>query len=162
MDHKLNLELPVADTGDRDPWINLAACERLVEFSLHSAPDRLYPASDRWYLTRHRFSQHIQSYSALLSTIGSPDFHIVQLPFNNVYTDDLARDLVKLEEWDHLEDVLLELSRKCRNTIWVGIALSGGVRLLPDCDGFMPRFQEVGEIGIGIVRVDEPNGGDFS
>jgi len=135
MGHKLNLELPAAEIEDRGPRINLAACTRLAEIRLYSGLDS--------------FSQHIQTFSALLSTIRSPDFHLAQLSFHMVPANDLGRELGNLEEWKHLEEVLLTLSRKRKNTLQVVILLSRDVGLLPDCDGFMLRFQ-----GVGKVRCD--------
>ena len=129
----LKLEILAADELHLGLRINLSPCTRLAEVWL-------YPELDG-------FSRYIELFSALLSTISSPEFHVVRLSFRRgVSTDNLAQDLVHLEEWDRLEEVLLKLSRESRNALEVFIILSDDVQSLPRCDGFMPRFREVGKV----------------
>jgi hypothetical protein len=104
------------------------------------------------YPKLNRFSQDMQLFSALVSTISSPDFHVVELSFHEeVLTDDLAQELVHLEEWEHLEAALMKLYRGSGDSLRVVTILSDRVQLLPCCDDFMPRFREVGEIRFSLA-----------
>jgi hypothetical protein len=146
MDHKLNLGILVADGANWGPWINLAACTWLAGI-------RLFPELDR-------SPQDILLFSALFSTISSPDFHVVQLSFHEVSTDDLAQELVYPEVWERLAPEVISGDQKQppgrHNPLSVFSFYP--IAMIP-CRG-SKRWGRFGSTWLGTVRVGERDSED--
>ena len=132
MGHELNRKLTDVHHSDLDSWMTFAACTQLAEIRL--------PA----FVDQHRDT--IRFHAALASTISSPGLRRIELAFNGKpLTREVAR-VFSRKRWGALEDVLLDLAQRNRNTVQLVMSFQDNVQLPRRCDEFMSRFREVGEV----------------
>jgi len=111
--------------------MTFAACRQLTEIRLPVFVDQ-----DRDIIRLH---------AALISTISSPCFRKIKLAFNGASP---TREAMAFsgEEWEALEDVLLELTWRSGNVIQLVISFEEGAELPYHHDEFLSRFLEVGVV----------------
>jgi len=132
MGHKLNRKLTVTHHTDLDSWMTFATCTQLAEVRL--------PV----YMGQHRGATRM--HAALLSTISSPHLRKIELTFNGGLSTQEVAVVLSTKKWEALEDVLLELTRRTKNTIQLVVAFQERTQFQRRCNELMPRFRKVGEV----------------
>ena len=123
--------------------MSLAICTGLTELNLP--------------LSLYEFPLNIRRCSRLLSTLSC--LHLQKITFTigmdpRVFSERVKTDPLSYEEWRALEDALLEVSFRSRNTLEVIIIfLAGSVRSAPGYENFFLRFRDVGKVKFEIPWV---------